>query len=327
MFDFGLQADLGIAGSGSFVEYIGQIPVLLVDLDLNHNSPDMIAQCLTNLEVGFDRVTEFPEDINLYTSVFVCLGTYSDNYILNADEGQMLADFLNAGGNLYMEGADTWYYDQQYTPTPVHPMFNISGIADGSGDLSQVNGQPGSMAEEMSFQYNGDNSYVDHIGAIPPAMMMFMNYAPEYGAGISYDAGTYRTVGFSFEFGGLQDGEKNKDDLMIEILEFFGISGVWTDVRENAGGESLSAGVFPNPFTSQTLIRFEMPGAGKATLDIYSVSGQRIARLLDGEITAGTHEIIWDGTSAGGTKLSDGFYFFRILTDAGTASGKMLLAD
>ena len=92
-----------------FAEYIGQVPVLLVDWDNNHNSPDVIEQCLNNLEVEYERVTVFPEDVNLYSSIFVCLGTYDQNHVLTAEEGQVLADYLNQGGNLYMEGADTWY--------------------------------------------------------------------------------------------------------------------------------------------------------------------------------------------------------------------------
>ena len=44
-------------------------------------------------------------------------------YLAHA-EGQALADYLNAGGMIYMEGGDTWYYDD---PTPVHAMFNING--------------------------------------------------------------------------------------------------------------------------------------------------------------------------------------------------------
>ncbi len=136
MFLFDFAAVHEYTGHGEFVEYVGQIPVLLLDWDGNHNSPSVIEQCLNNLEVGYDKMEAFPDDRNLYASIFVCLGTYSDNHVLTAEEGQILADYLEQGGNLYMEGADTWYYDQQvYRPTPVHPMFNIAGIEDGSGDL------------------------------------------------------------------------------------------------------------------------------------------------------------------------------------------------
>ncbi len=117
VFVFDLSADMNITGHGEFVEYIGQIPVLLLDWDVNHNSPAVIEQSLNNLEVGYDKMETFPADRNLYASIFVCLGTYSENHVLTAEEGQILADYLNQGGNLYMEGADTWYYDQQQPDT------------------------------------------------------------------------------------------------------------------------------------------------------------------------------------------------------------------
>jgi hypothetical protein len=327
VFAFDLSADMNITAHAEFVEYVGQIPVLLLDWDNNHNSPAVIEQCLNNLEVGFDKMTAFPADRNLYASIFVCLGTYSDNHVLTAEEGQILADYLNQGGNVFMEGADTWYYDQQYYPTPVHPMFNISGIDDGSADLTMLYGMEGTMCEGMTYFYNGDNSYIDRIAPIEPAMMMFMNSSPSYGAAVYYDAGSYRTVGFSFEFGGLVDGEKNKDDLMIQILEFFKIQGVWTDVRENDPLSGLKAGIYPNPFRTETAIRFEMQHDNRVTIDIFNINGQLVSRLYDAMIGAGTHEVRWDGSSSAGSRVAEGMYFYRLQAGNEMLTGKLMLME
>jgi hypothetical protein len=324
VFVFDMAADLNITGYDEFVEYIGQIPVLIVDWDLNHNSPDAIEQCLTSLEVGYERVEEFPENLSLYASIFVCLGTYPDNTVLNADQGQVLADYLEAGGNLYMEGADTWYYDQQFTPTPVHPMFNIGGESDGAGDLSNEEGQAGSIAEGMNFAFSGENSYIDHISAHVPAIMMFMNAVPPYGTGVSQDAGTYKTIGFSFEFGGLQDGEKSKGDLMIEMLDFFGIQGIWTSTEENPEVSSIPVNIYPNPFRDETVIRFENPERGRVSVEIYNLSGQVISRLMDAEVPEGIHEIRWDGSTTAGTRTAEGLYFFRLHTGNGVTTGRLM---
>jgi len=320
-FFFDISADLNITGYDEFVEYIGQIPVLLLDWDVNHNSPAIIEQCLNNLEVGYDKMEAFPPDRNLYASIFVCLGTYDNNYVLTADEGQILADYLEQGGNLFMEGADTWFYD---APTAVHPMFNIAGLEDGNGDLAQLDGQAGTIAEGMAYFFNGDNSYIDHLGAIPPAQMMFMNSDPQYGAGVSYDAGTYRTVGFSFEFGGLQDGDKNKDDLLIRILEFFNIQGVWTDVNDNRPEASVKAGSYPNPFREETVIRFETEKESRVSLEIYNISGQLISRLLEARVGAGIHEVRWDGSSSAGNRVAEGMYFYRLQAGNEIITGKLM---
>jgi hypothetical protein len=177
---------------------------------------------MTNLGVPYDYATSFPTDINLYSSVFVCLGIYYYNHVLTATEGQALANYLNSGGMIYMEGGDTWVYDSQ---TAVHSMFNIDGVADGTSDMGTVLGQAGTFTQGMTFNYTGENSWMDHINPIAPAVQIFMNQSPSYGCGVAYDAGTYKTIGTSYEFGGLNDGSSpsTKEELMYQYLDFFGL--------------------------------------------------------------------------------------------------------
>jgi hypothetical protein len=77
----------------------------------------------------------------------------------------------------------------------------------------------------MSFSYTGENNYIDQIEPYPPAYLVFQNGSPVYGTAVAYDAGTYRTVGASFEFGGLADGTSpsTKNELMHQIIDFFGV--------------------------------------------------------------------------------------------------------
>ena len=202
---------------------IGQIPVVIIDLDENHNSASEIKTAIETNGLSVESLTSFPAAVDVYSTIFVCLGIYSDNHVLTSGEGQMLADFLNGGGNLYMEGGDTWYYDDQ---TAVHSMFNINAESDGSSDLSTIAGQAGTFTEGMSFGYSGDNSWIDHISPVSPAMLILENQSPVYGTGVAYDEGSYKTIGCSHEFGGLTDGSSpsTKEELMAAYLEFFGIA-------------------------------------------------------------------------------------------------------
>ncbi len=218
-----MSASPGLNAQGSFSIIIGQVPVLVLCLDGNHNSSPSIMTSLDDHAITYDYMNSFPEDLSIYQSVFVCLGIYSSNHVLSSSEGQYLADFLNAGGMIYMEGGDTWYYDNA---TAVHPMFKINGTTDGGNDLSTVQGVPGTFTEGMSFTYTGDNSWIDHITNIAPAEMIFNNVSPAYGCAVAYDAATYKTIGTSFEFGGLSDGNarSTKDELMAKIIDFFGLN-------------------------------------------------------------------------------------------------------
>ncbi len=218
-----MSADLDITGSSTFGIVIGQIPVLILDLDGNGNSAPGMEAALNEMEVAYEKLSSFPTDLSLYSTIFVCLGIYSNNHVLSSYEGQLLADYLNNGGNLYMEGGDTWAFNSQ---TSVHTMFNINGTDDGSGDMGTINGQSGTFTEGMSFNYSGENSWMDHLEPISTAFVIFENQSPVYGTGIAYDGGSYKTIGTSHEFGGFDDGTSpsTKHELMIEYLNFFGFS-------------------------------------------------------------------------------------------------------
>ena len=177
-----LNADLGITGTGEFGVIIGQVPVLIVDLDGNENSAIDMEAVLNTMDVTYDKLYSFPSDLNLYSTIFVCLGIFPDNHQLTNTEGQSLVNYLNSGGSLYMEGGDTWAFDPE---TPVYSMFNINGTSDGSSDMSTVLGQAGTFTEGMTFTYNGDNSYMDHIEPISPAFKIFQNQSPSYGTAVA----------------------------------------------------------------------------------------------------------------------------------------------
>jgi len=223
-----LMGDFGWTASYDFTLTIGLIPVLVIDLDGNNNSGPTMQAALNQLNVANEYTTSFSTDLSKYKSLFVCLGVYPNKHILSAAEGLVLKNYLNQGGRIYMEGGDTWYYDQQSTPTPLHPMFQIKGLKDNGGTLLTIAGKTGTFTEGMSFVYNGDNNYIDKIEPINQAFTVFMNTSPSYIVTIANDPGSvYKTIGSSNEFGGLTDNvsPSTKKDLMLQYLTFFDIFG------------------------------------------------------------------------------------------------------
>ncbi|MDP4280680.1 MAG: C25 family cysteine peptidase [Bacteroidota bacterium] len=218
-----ISADKGIAAANNINLTIGKIPVLIVDLDGNLSSGTFMETAVSGLGITSEFNTQaIPDSLEKYAAVFVCLGTYPDNHTLTNQEGTKLADYLNSGGRLYLEGGDTWYYDPS---TPVRILFNINGTIDGNGDLSIVNGIPRTFTDSLSYSFSGDNQYIDHIDPVSPAYTVLKNQSPEYNTTIANDAGFYKTIGSSAEFGGLQDGiyPSTRQHLMEKYLSFFGI--------------------------------------------------------------------------------------------------------
>ena len=318
-FSLEINADLGISGTGEFYIVIGQIPVLVIDMDGNNNSASTMMDCFSNLSVGAEMVDGWPDEMGLYASVFVCLGIYPDNHVLSSAEGQELADFINAGGRVYMEGGDTWFYDSQ---TPAHALFNITGLADGSDDLGILYGQDGTFTEGLIFNYSGDNTWIDHIAPTGDAFAVFKNQSPEYINAVAYDEGTYQTIGASFEFGGMTGTNTSADYLMHLYLDFFGIDAVWVGVDEGVASTATFGQAYPNPFTGTTNLTFSLEENMNISIDIYNMNGQKVSSLGQANFNAGLHQVKWN---AGADGVPDGIYFLRLMTDDEVITRKVVL--
>ncbi len=64
---------------------------------------------------------------------------------------------------------------------------------------------------------------------------------------------------------------------------------------------------YPNPFNPSTTFQFSLDKPGYARLEVYDISGRRIATLVDGDKEAGQYEITWRPLD-----LASGVYFSRL---------------
>ncbi len=78
---------------------------------------------------------------------------------------------------------------------------------------------------------------------------------------------------------------------------------------------------YPNPFNPSTMIKFSVEHAEHATLIVYNLLGQEVARLFDGMAEAGHYYDISFNASA----LGSGVYLYRIVTSSHTEVKKMVL--
>jgi 2',3'-cyclic-nucleotide 2'-phosphodiesterase (5'-nucleotidase family) len=77
---------------------------------------------------------------------------------------------------------------------------------------------------------------------------------------------------------------------------------------------------YPNPFNPSTTISYTLPVNGIVMLKIYNSLGQEVVTLINGQSTAGTHEVVWDAS-----KFASGVYFYRLQTASYTETKKMYL--
>jgi len=81
----------------------------------------------------------------------------------------------------------------------------------------------------------------------------------------------------------------------------------------------------PNPFNPSTTIAFELSVAAHARLSIYDVTGGRVRALVDDDLSAGPHNVVWDGIDERGNRVSSGVYYYRLDAGGSSATRRMVL--
>jgi len=84
--------------------------------------------------------------------------------------------------------------------------------------------------------------------------------------------------------------------------------------------------IAPNPFNPVTIIRYEVPRTGAVRLTVFDVRGRRVRDLVDGNVVAGRHEVMWDGRDDHGQVAAAGIYFARMTDGDNASTAKMVLA-
>jgi len=223
------------------IEVSGLAQYLVWDPDLNLSTGEVIKSILLGKGFTVDYTSDIStiSNFNNYLAVFITLGVFPNNHVLLESEVAGLVSYLKSGGNIYMEGNDTWAFDLQ---TSLHPYFNILGVDDGTSDLFNVNGVSGTFTEGLSYSYSGDTLFIDRLAPISPAFTILVNPSPSYNCGVANEDQalssfqSYRTIGTSFSLGGLDDGASTKDELVTEIINFFGAGPLtWLILNPNSG--------------------------------------------------------------------------------------------
>jgi len=76
----------------------------------------------------------------------------------------------------------------------------------------------------------------------------------------------------------------------------------------------------PNPFNPVTEISFSLPQACQVMLDLYNITGRKVATVASGQFEAGNHSVTWDAS-----EQASGVYFYRFQAGEFEATRKMLL--
>lgn len=171
--------------------------------------------------VFMDQIPQVLEP-SVFKAVFIMLGYYNTcSYELTLADSAVLSDYLDRGGNLYMEGGDTWNYDPN---RPIHPYFGIynNWARDGGDTLNRLEHLDG----KISFHSEGYATSVDELIAvqgpgIEPIWQSHPDDSSPYICGITRNGEGFKTIGTSFEFGNIP--ETAQLSVITSYLTFFGL--------------------------------------------------------------------------------------------------------
>lgn len=110
--------------------------------------------------------------------------------------------------------------------------------------------------------------------------------------------------------------------MSLDYFDFELNTGVSTEGPDERPAENSLEPNYPNPFNPTTTIRFSLETSSEVTLEVFDVSGRKVATLAERQtFSAGTHNAEFDAGS-----LSSGLYIYRLRTSEGfTQTRKMML--
>jgi hypothetical protein len=215
-------------------QYSSDEPMLIWDND-NGDTPDGIngSEQFINVSLatlGYTNVTVTQQNENLsnynlsnYTVIFALLGMAPGTGNVTPGEETAFTDYLDNDGRLYIEGGDVGFHGADNNGSGelanLWPYLKSNYVSNGSSH-DHLNGTASYITGDMNFSITGGNTSMDVISPSASAFGMFSDGNDVFGVGYN---GTYRTVFFSFEFGGLESSEapSTRDYLMSRLIHFF----------------------------------------------------------------------------------------------------------
>jgi len=100
--------------------------------------------------------------------------------------------------------------------------------------------------------------------------------------------------------------EGNNGDIYCKVIEWEDAIGVEPE-KEVVPLTFALHPPYPNPFNPTTTISYELPSASAVSLVVYDIEGCAVVKLVEGEQTAGKHQVTFNGNGC-----ASGIYFVRM---------------
>jgi hypothetical protein len=286
----------------------GNIDISSINLlDIQWNFEGTISTIITGK--GFDNITDPAAHLSIFPSKEEPLAIAKVN-IVGSEASEVYGDKFT----------DTMLYDG------ITSSSNGGEYSSGDDGRWAVSGFPHWVTIDL-----GEETYIDNIKLDPYGSDKGISYDCEFYTGkndnktlISKETTQTGKYWSEHSMGGIttryitmvvtgSDGNSWCDFWEIEI---YGHNS--TDVQEEEevlAEETIPSefGIsqnYPNPFNPTTNVKVMMKESGSAVLNVFNLLGEKVASVLDEELSAGEHVVSIDGS-----RLASGMYIYQLIVD------------
>jgi len=249
-------------------------------------------------------------------------------WALTASDVTTMKNYMDQGGRLFLIGAEIAYglADPQNTDplTPRDLPFlqdylhaDYTADAASSFTVKGIAGDP--IGDGLSFSINTGVQNQDtpdqlaaRVGAVP---ILYYGSSQSAVAGLRYADSKTRLVYFGFGVEGIGTVAQRAEVMKRSIAWLMGTETTSGLENEPLGGGTLLGTVSPNPVRDQFEALLRLDRRAQVTATLYSVTGQRVARIADGAFEAGTRTIRCDVSG-----LAAGLYNLVVTVDGQTSA-------
>ena len=285
-------------------------------------------------------------------------GIYANGTLFSADSLTCTGNQATFGGGLYLTSCSSAslsrslvagntgsflagglsYQNNAAGSLSANTFAGNAGTSFGAGGI-QVTGTAPDMSNNLVAFNTGGTNYANGVAvvSVPPSFLcndVFGNAGADYsgmtdptgtGGNISADPLFCDAGGGDYRIGaGSPCAPANSGG-----CDLIGALGVCAASPVPGDGETPLAfrldKNFPNPFNPRTTIRFALPEAGRTRVVVFDVAGRQVKTLVDEDLSAQVHSVIWNGDDDRGRTVAAGVYFYMVTSGDDTSVGRMAL--
>jgi hypothetical protein len=348
------QANLKSADGGSFAVIAPATADVLFVVDGGDGGETPMEQALVNNAVNYyvwnvdDHGGISSYEINYGFNNIVWYGFGGLNMTSPFETASnAMATYLDNGGNLMLADKDYLYANGYSNETLVAGDFayDYLGMEDGFSDPAVGDTVYYGFASDPisgaflvgvdslitmpvyfgSWSASSGTDWSDYVNANSMGNDMMYTLAS---VGFGYNSAIrYAGTGFATAFFpiGIESAAQAQVDAVVgNTLDWFAVvSGVGD--KPNVANSYQLAQNYPNPFNPTTQISFSLKIAGQTELTVYNALGQKVITLVNNEMTAGAHNVEWNGLDASGKAVATGVYIYKLKSGDFSSTRKMLL--